>query len=383
VKTVINILCIISIRFVGYFKHIYKYKDNFDVLIIVKLDAIGDYVISSNLIPVIVNNEKFISSKKVLVGNVLWKDLAVKIHSGFIDEYIFIDVSKYENNTFNQLKFISKLAKFNCKALINLHVSRNALSDIICTSLKANQSFAIKGSAENSSAILHWFANKLYTKLFTEITAQHEFDKLKEFIKYIVNENLLIDKPTINLDTSYIGYEFSNLKYIVVAHGAGKSERMLEDYKMKLLISYILDKYNVYIIFIGSSKDSLFVESFVDNNYKYSKRIIDMTGKSTLDMSALIIKCALAVICYDSGIYHLSLALDKKTFCIAGGGHFNRFVLYRNTTSSKIIYNPMTCYNCSWQCNQEYIPKNAYPCIKSLEYDFLATQFDVFFNGMV
>jgi hypothetical protein len=57
-------------------------------LLIVKTDAIGDYILFRNLLPYIRNSKRFQGYKIVLLGNVIWKDLAEFYDKDFVDEFI-------------------------------------------------------------------------------------------------------------------------------------------------------------------------------------------------------------------------------------------------------------------------------------------------------
>ena len=67
----------------------------------------------------------------------------------------------------------------------------------------------------------------------------------------------------------------------------------------------------------------------------------------------------------------MAVALDKKLICIAGGGHFNRFVNYSvKKKNSFILFNDtMSCFNCSWICTKGYIRGTTYPCVSKAWFD--------------
>ncbi|HOV12846.1 MAG TPA: hypothetical protein PK771_01060, partial [Spirochaetota bacterium] len=59
-------------------------------LLIVKLDAIGDYIIFRNFIEEIKKSEKFCDYDITILGNILWKDLSEKQDSDFIKNFVWI-----------------------------------------------------------------------------------------------------------------------------------------------------------------------------------------------------------------------------------------------------------------------------------------------------
>src|SRR4051812_40638909 len=59
-------------------------------LLIIKIDAIGDYVLFRNFLEVIKTSEKYKDYEKDLLGNVLWKDIALWYDKPFISRFRFV-----------------------------------------------------------------------------------------------------------------------------------------------------------------------------------------------------------------------------------------------------------------------------------------------------
>src|ERR1700761_7079681 len=71
------------------FRFLAKFRSPQKRLLIIKTDAIGDYILFRNFLEVVRSSEAYKDYKIHLLGNVLWSDLALKYDSRFTDEFIF------------------------------------------------------------------------------------------------------------------------------------------------------------------------------------------------------------------------------------------------------------------------------------------------------
>ena len=69
-------------------------------LLLIRLDSIGDYILIRNIFQFLKQSKKFRSYKITLCGNIVWKDLAVTFDSNIIDEFIWLNRKKFNNNPF-------------------------------------------------------------------------------------------------------------------------------------------------------------------------------------------------------------------------------------------------------------------------------------------
>ena len=97
-----------------------KKVSNSKNLLIVKMDAIGDYILFRNFLKAIKEDKKYSKYKITLCGNSVWKDISEKFDSKVIDEFYWI----------NKKKFLIKVSYF--KKIINIiFVKINFIKNII------------------------------------------------------------------------------------------------------------------------------------------------------------------------------------------------------------------------------------------------------------
>src|SRR5215217_992385 len=112
--------------FLRYVNKIFKPKKR---LLIIKIDAIGDYVLFRNYLEVVRASQKFKDYEIDLIGNVTWKDIALWYDKPFISRFRFIKPDElYESPG---KVFSLMLSLFNSRYELVLHptYTRNFIGD--------------------------------------------------------------------------------------------------------------------------------------------------------------------------------------------------------------------------------------------------------------
>ena len=178
-------------------------------LIIVKLDAIGDYIIFRNFIESIKKSEKFRDYDITLVGNVVWKDLALKYDAGYVKKFIFFGKE--------DLKSVDKLIdshpelfEKNFDTLIHPTFSRIGYVDNLVKNINANEKIGYLSDNSNQNNRQLKVTNAYYTKLIETPTGKlHEFKRHICFFRTLLEEDI---ETHISLD-----YKKNNTsKYAVI-----------------------------------------------------------------------------------------------------------------------------------------------------------------------
>ena len=72
-------------------------------LLLIRLDAIGDYVLFRNYIEILKKSEKYKDFNITLLGNSAWKSLSEELDGEYIDKFIWLDRYKF-NKDFISIK---------------------------------------------------------------------------------------------------------------------------------------------------------------------------------------------------------------------------------------------------------------------------------------
>ncbi|MGC8735038.1 MAG: glycosyltransferase family 9 protein, partial [bacterium] len=120
-------------------------------ILLVRLDAIGDYILFRNFIEVLKNSEKYKGYKITLVGNIAWKEIAEFLDKNFVEEFIWVDVKKFLESTIYRFKVLKEISKKTYKVVIHPTYSRTFDADAIVRIANAEEKIGSIGDLSNIS----------------------------------------------------------------------------------------------------------------------------------------------------------------------------------------------------------------------------------------
>jgi len=287
-------------------------------LLIVKLDAIGDYIIFRNFIEEIKKSEKFCDYDITILGNILWKDLSEKQDSDFIKNFVWItkkslisldEIKKNNPNLFSK----------HFDVLIHPTFSRIKNVDLLVREISANQKVAYSPDNSNQkksdTIITDGFYNRL---IITPNKSIHEFERHKIFF-----ETLLEKKLDTKLSLS--SQKKAQDNYAVIFPGASSPFKRWSPDNFSRITKYLKEKYNFDIKICGSSDDKSIAETI---SKKLDFPILDLTGTTSLNELVEIISNSKILITNDTSALHIAAATITKTVLISSGHHKRRFSKY-------------------------------------------------------
>lgn len=307
-------------------------------LLLIRLDAIGDYVLFRNFIKILKESSKYKNYKITLCGNMLWKEIAGSLDVDAVDNFIWIDRKKFFNSLSYKYKTLKRIRNYGFEVAIETTFSREILyGDEIIKVSRAKERIGSKGSEDKHSK---WKRNlisdKWYSKLISLKEGTHfEFFRNKEFLNSLIDEEIIIKKPFI--DVNKINFSsLINKPYITVFHGAAR-EKKVWDYKNFVEIAkYLIKKYSVNIGLVGGKNE-------VNNALRISKllsenNVRNLTGETSLTELVKIISDSKLLISNDSAAIHIAVSVDKQFICISNGERYGRFLPYPKEVFDKGYY---------------------------------------------
>ena len=304
-------------------------------ILLVRLDAIGDYILFRNFIQEIKESDKYKGYDISLVGNIAWKNLAQELDDKYIDSYIWIDRSKFSKSLLYRYNKLKEITTTGYEIVINSSYSRDFFdSDNIIKLVYATQRIAIVGDMSNCSAKQKKISDEFYTKLIpTEDIVKFEFERNKVFFEKLLEVKLDIKAPSIKLINKEYNSYLPNKKYVVIFIGASASFRKWDIQKYAYLAGYLKEKYDYEIVLCGGIADVIDANKF-KLFFKY--HYIDLVGKTSLLDLLHVIKSGDMMIANETSAPHIAVALGGiKIFVISNGNHFGRFSPYPKNITSK------------------------------------------------
>lgn len=315
-----------------------KQKRNSNTLLLIRLDSIGDYLLLRNFFYFIRNSDKYKNYEITLIGNKIWKELSETFDGEIINNFIWLDRKKFNNNVLYKYRLLKRIYNYGFESVIECTYSREILfGDSIVKLSRAINKIAHVGSPDS---YVKWkrnlFTNRIYTKLIpSEEKIIFEFERNKEFFSKVLEQKIEIKKPQLNTNKLKSVFESDN-NYIVIFPGANHKKRRWSVKKFVNVVNDILEKYKFDIVIAGSSEDSILADQILLQSD--IKRVKNFTGKTSLPELAKLISDAILLISNDTSAIHFAASVDTPFVCISNGNHLGRFHPYPKEMGVKGIF---------------------------------------------
>jgi len=301
-----------------------NHKEN--SILIIKMDAIGDYILFRNFLYILKSSITYKNYKITLVGNVVWKEIAETFDKDIIDDFIWIDRKKFTSNIFYRFKMLKRITSNSYEVVIQPSYSRFFLEgDSIVKYISAKKKIGSEGDVSNLSKFSKSISDKYYTSLVkTDKKILFEFDRNKEFFTNICSQKLKIKLPKLSLK-KYIPSLPLPENYVILFIGASSNSRKWSPEKYLDIAKFLINNYGYNVVICGAPSDisdAQIICSSLENS------IINMVGKTSLVDLIFLIKSTKFVISNETSIPHIAVALGIPVIIIYNGIHFGRFTPY-------------------------------------------------------
>jgi ADP-heptose:LPS heptosyltransferase len=351
---------------------LFKYqKINRKGLLLVRLDAIGDFLIWTN----VASEYKlaYPDEKVILIANQYWAQLAKKFPH--FDEVFEVDIIKFTNKLNYRKKILTTIYNLNVKIAIQPTFSRSSITgDSIIRASNALEKVAPKGDSNNTISFYKNIFDKFYTKIIDINIDKHESEFIRnaKFIQNTISTNYTSKIQYIPI----LGELNEDLKitndYCIIFPGASSIGKQWSAENFIALINKILNIYKIKIYLCGSNLE--FKKCQYILNSINSEDVFNFAGKTNLWEFVEFIRNSKFLISNDTSASHIAPLVNTPSICILGGGHFGRFHPYPNHISENppiIVNHFMACYSCNWECNISKDFNNPWPCILNINVDLV------------
>ncbi len=293
-------------------------------LLIVRVDAIGDYILFRNYLSVIKNSHEFKGYRITLCGNENWKDIAENL-DGFIDSFIWISRKKFQYCYKYRISILRYINGLNFSITINPAFSRDFfISDSLVFGTGSIDRIGFNGDLVNISGILKVISDKFYTRLIQpDKTVKFEFYRNYEFFEKLLGEKPGLTGPEIDSSRLKSGL-IDSRDYAVIFPGSSSIKKTWNYRNFIVIANYLREKYKVDIVLCGDGHDRLFAD-------KIEKEVINsvnLCGKTTLVELISVLSKSRILISNDTSAVHIAAALKTPVVYILNGILYGRFGPY-------------------------------------------------------
>lgn len=326
-------------------------------LLIIKTDAIGDYILFRNFVEIVSQSALYQDYKIDVLGNILWRDLACTYDSAFVDEFIFTRAPDLYESPSKTLTLGLRLFRKNYRLVLQPTYARTLINDSLAAFTGTKRIIGFESDEDQIPLRYKVKTDKFYTtRLVLPVDKYFEFERTKFFFESVLNSK-------IQLFSTHIPINSADKTGIVIIAGAGTAKREWGKENFLALIR-LIRQHTAQPIYLAGSPADLPIGDYMEANLTPGE-VVNLIGKSTLPQLIDIIGNAELVIANDTSAIHIAVAAKTKSVCILGGGHFERFAPYPAYFEYRpvCVFEKMDCYYCNWDCIYKPAATEVYPCV--------------------
>jgi ADP-heptose:LPS heptosyltransferase len=340
---------------------------------IVRLDAIGDFVVWLPAAEALVAHLRLSHQRVVLVANQIWASWAASILA--VDEVVSVDTSRFAKDTIYRLSVLRRVHALGLGTCICPTFSRipGDGNDAVVFASGARFRICNLGYRSRSpiATALRCLLNFGYTRSIPADNSSQigifksEFDNNTTFLRGLgVVTTSKIGRLPVADDVDLVSLDLPDGPYIVLMPGgsfpakAWPVERFVE-------VGRTIKATGLAVVVAGSSGENAVCEQLAN---ACAGR--NLAGKTSLPALAEVIRRARLVIGNDSAGIHIAVATGTDSFCVMWGGSFGRFIPYAPESLpeglvAQPLFHRMSCFGCVGACPLQQIDGKL-PCIAAV-----------------
>ena len=328
-------------------------------VVIVRVDALGDYVIWHDAISSY--QRRFKGKRVLLVCADLIRPL-VEQESFFS---VIIDFNRQSVRKFRHfLRLMRQLKSIKSSVVLYPCWERHTIGDAIVLQIKSLQKISMQPLGTFN--VITKLYNRQYHSLISGNFQQNEISAVEYFTQKVVSPEYKYGYSIFVVSQQEI-LSIPAQKYIVVAFSASSERKTWELEKFVDVLDNIPSKYS--IVLTGSGKDDVNNANRIISLANNKGQIVNMVNQTSVVQLVALISHSSLVIGNDSAAVHIAAAVRVKSVCILQGAHFGRFLPYPDDIpfrdyAPSCVFREMECFNCNYHC----VFKNQLPfeCLKRI-----------------
>lgn len=295
------------------------------LILVVKTDEIGDYVLWRNTAHFLKTAPRFQGYSFILCGNRAWKNIAENFDKQDFDDFIWLDKKKFKSDMRYRYRFLKNINRSGFEIVINPVFSRSIrLDDAIVKAASAGRNIGMTPNETNRLPFEKGYDKNLYHELI-DLPAGNIFD-------YYRNK-LFIEKVTGSSIPANFSFDKSSLErpaelpenYFIIFPGSNNPSRIWSTANFIETAKFVHEFYNYHTIVCGGPGDQSYIDAFI-SSYPYPcLRFIEKKGLTDFLNALAFAKCLISV---DTGAVHLAAAVQCPVYGIFNGSLYKRFAPY-------------------------------------------------------
>lgn len=317
--------------------------------LVVRTDAIGDYVLWKPFGEALLNHLHGTGLDVTLVANSVWADIARE--SLAFDDIVALDRDRFLVDVVYRFKTLRALRKSHYAVVYLPVFSREFLvGDSLVRAAGGAVQVGHSSDKANTNNLAKRISDRFYTQLLpTRGETEHEIVRNRQFL-----DGIGIAPPE-ELRAGPFGHADNPVaavgKYFVVAPGASCQTKRWPVARFASVARWVAKSYGWKAVVVGTKAERGLGETLRET---IDGDAINLCGLTSLAELSAAIHAARLVISNDSSHVHFAFANGTPAVCIAGGGHWGRFLPYPvfddDLPLPVTACAKMDCFGCQWRC---------------------------------
>lgn len=302
-------------------------------LVILKPDALGDYVLFRGFLKQLKKQYSFL----IVIANSNNREIAEMFDAGCVDHFLWIDKKKFVSKIFYRTSILAQVRCLSVDTFAYPCFSREGYDvEAISRLVQADKKLAWYGDNQNQSIKLQEWSCRFYDQVFYSYE-KVMFEQLRnqEFFSKLLGSKI---EEVLPLELN--GRDEKTLPYAVIFIGASAKFRQWELERFAKIAEHIDKKYALRIV-ISGGPENIEQGKILQNMLKFS--VDNLVGKTTLTELVGLVGQSDVIVSNETGIPHIAIATKhQNVFVVSNGNHYGRFTPYPKQLSSRYfpIYPP-------------------------------------------
>ena len=339
-------------------------------VLVVRMDGIGDMVLFRRSLDHYSEIFNVASSEIIIIGCESWGALAEEVFRDY--RVISINEHAFARRPFYRLRISIMVRSLAPNVTVCDSYMRRALmaDSLAWVSAAPRTIVSLPYISERTRPEFSYYLSQVDEIIDTGPYPTHEVNRHFCFISTLAGRKIEPEVPYISWRKDYKvpnDWKECGDRYAVLNIGSNEPGRRwpLSSYAK---IARNLTKGGFQVVVVGCLDDQYNQQLIA--SFFHGLDVVNLVGKTSLSELLDLFANAKLVVSSDTGPAHLSIALERPTVVIIGGGHFGSFVPYPSEVTPKdvrFVYKKMDCYHCFWRCHKRESNLQSFPCIENIE----------------
>ena len=353
-----------------------KAKPDPDRVLIVRLDAIGDFILWLAAAQAIAEHYKARGKTVLLAANAVWADWARE--QAIFDDVIAIDVREFRRSARYRYRAGRSIAALGCVIAVEPTYTRTwLLGDSVVRVSGARERIGSVGDGSNRRMWQMRLANSWYTQLLAaDPSPCMELERNAEFVRNLGEPGFRARIPrlkgakALRPDPNFVAAT-AGQPYYVLFPGASWNGKRWPVSRFREVAERLYRQTGWQGIVCGGSLDDALAAALCGRS---AAPMLNWAARTDLAQFAAVLAGARLVLSNDTSAAHIASACGAPTVCVMGGGHDGRFLPYQVEQQAepflqRTVVHEMPCFGCGWQCIYKRAAEDPVPCIERIGVD--------------